>query len=67
MSTTSLTIIAAVLLVGLFFTLMTVRLLLLKKGEFRGTCASQSPFLQKEGEACSYCGKSAAEACPNQA
>lgn len=28
-----------------------------KDGKFSGTCASQSPFLNKEGEACSYCGK----------
>ena len=24
---------------------------------FAGTCASQSPFLNKDGENCSYCGK----------
>lgn len=28
-----------------------------KDGKFAGTCASQSPFLNKEGEACSFCGK----------
>lgn len=28
-----------------------------KNGEFAGTCASQSPFLNKEGEACGFCGK----------
>lgn len=28
-----------------------------KDGEFSGTCASQSPFLNNEGEACGYCGK----------
>lgn len=32
-----------------------------KDGEFAGTCASQSPFLNKDGETCSYCGKD-----PNQ-
>lgn len=32
-----------------------------KDGEFAGTCASQSPFLNKEGEACSFCGKLPAE------
>ena len=25
---------------------------------FAGTCASQSPFLNKDGESCSFCGKS---------
>jgi hypothetical protein len=42
---------------GLFFVLMSVRLLLVKNGEFRGTCASQSPWLNKEGVTCGYCGK----------
>ncbi|MFC5044488.1 membrane or secreted protein [Aquimarina hainanensis] len=28
-----------------------------KDGKFAGTCASQSPFLNKEGESCSLCGK----------
>lgn len=28
-----------------------------KGGKFAGTCASQSPFLNKEGEACGFCGK----------
>ena len=28
-----------------------------KDGKFGGTCASQSPFLNKEGQSCGYCGK----------
>lgn len=44
-------------LVGGFFVLMSVRLIFLKKGEFKGTCASQNPFLKKEGATCGYCGK----------
>ncbi|AEE19774.1 hypothetical protein JM84_2966 [Dokdonia sp. Hel_I_63] len=28
-----------------------------KDGKFAGTCASQSPFLNKSGEACGMCGK----------
>lgn len=28
-----------------------------KDGKFAGTCASQNPFLNKEGESCSMCGK----------
>ena len=51
--------------IALFFVLMSVRLLFLKNGEFRGTCASQSPWLVKEGTSCGYCGKtlSAGEVC----
>jgi hypothetical protein len=44
-------------ILALFFVLMGVRLLILKNGEFRGTCATQSPFLAKEGITCGYCGK----------
>lgn len=53
--------------IAVFFILMSVRLLLLKKGEFKGTCASQSPFLNKEGATCGYCGKNVGEgeACGN--
>jgi hypothetical protein len=42
---------------ALFFILMSVRLIFIKGGEFRGTCASQSPFLNKDGATCGYCGK----------
>lgn len=28
-----------------------------KDGEFAGTCASQSPFLNQDGESCGFCGK----------
>ncbi len=44
-------------LIIFFFILMSVRLLFIKGGEFKGTCASQSPFLREEGATCNYCGK----------
>ena len=52
---------------GAFFALMSVRLIFIKNGKFRGTCASQSPFLAKEGIVCGYCGKTLGqgEDCPN--
>ena len=43
--------------IALFFVCLSVRLIFLKDGEFKGTCASQSPFLNKEGATCGYCGK----------
>ncbi len=52
-------------LIGVFFILMSVRLLFVKNGEFKGTCASQSPFLNKEGEACGFCGREPGEKCAN--
>lgn len=30
-----------------------------KDGKFAGTCASQNPYLNKEGESCGFCGKTA--------
>ncbi len=51
------TVLLAIGILALFFILMSVRLLLVKGGEFKGTCASQSPFLNKQGGTCGYCGK----------
>ena len=63
------TLLLAVGIVALFFILMSVRLIFLKNGEFKGTCASQSPFLNKEGVTCGYCGKKVNEgdACAKEA
>lgn len=36
---------------------ITIKIWAKKDGEFAGTCASQSPFLNKEGESCGCCGK----------
>ena len=59
------TVLLGIGFVALFFVLMSVRLIFLKKGEFKGTCASQNPYLNKEGAACGFCGKtvSAGDAC----
>ena len=51
------TVILAIILVGIFFLLMSIRLIFVKGGKFRGTCASQSPFLHKEGVSCGACGR----------
>jgi len=61
------TILLGIGFVGIFFIFMSVRLIFLKNGEFKGTCASQNPYLNKEGEACGYCGKTVAagDACGN--
>ena len=36
---------------------IAIKLWAKKDGKFAGTCASQSPFLNKDGEACGMCGK----------
>lgn len=43
------------LLMGVFFSFLAIRIILKKEGEFSGTCASQNPFLHKEGVRCSLC------------
>ena len=45
---------------------IAIKILIKKNGKFSGTCASQNPFLNKEGETCGYCGKTAEEMCPNE-
>lgn len=47
-----------IVLLGLAFAGIAIKIWAKKDGEFAGTCASQSPFLNKEGESCSFCGKS---------
>ncbi len=59
------TVIFSVGIVLIFFAFLSIRLLLVKDGQFRGTCASQSPFLNPEGETCSYCGKNPSQ-CENK-
>lgn len=61
------TVLLGIGFVALFFILMSVRLIFLKKGEFKGTCASQNPYLNKDGAACGYCGKTVApgDSCAN--
>ena len=45
------------------FSAIGVKILLKNNGEFSGTCASQSPFLNKEGEPCGLCGAKPEEKC----
>lgn len=36
---------------------IAIKLWAKKEGKFSGTCASQNPFLNKDGESCGFCGK----------
>lgn len=53
-------------MLALAFAGIAVKILLKKNGEFAGTCASQSPFLNKEGENCSFCGATPEEKCKKE-
>jgi hypothetical protein len=57
--------IIAALLLGLGFAGIAVKIWAKKDGEFSGTCASNSPFLNDSGEPCSFCGASPEDKCQN--
>ncbi|MAR43879.1 MAG: membrane or secreted protein [Flavobacteriaceae bacterium] len=45
------------ILIALSFAGIAIKIILKKNGQFSGTCASQSPFLNNQNEPCSLCGK----------
>ena len=55
-----------ILLMGLAFAGIAVKIIFKKNGEFAGTCASQNPLLNKEGEACGFCGATPEEKCKKE-
>lgn len=55
-------IIITIVLLAIAVAGIAIKIWAKKDGKFAGTCASQSPFLNKEGEACSFCGKMPDEA-----
>ncbi|MCY4562638.1 MAG: membrane or secreted protein [Flavobacteriaceae bacterium] len=47
----------SLVLVGVSFAGIAIKIWTSKDGRFNGTCASQSPFLNKNGQSCQFCGK----------
>ncbi|MCX7550758.1 membrane or secreted protein [Xanthomarina sp. F2636L] len=45
------------ILLGISIAGIAIKLWAKKDGKFAGTCASQNPALNKEGESCGFCGK----------
>ncbi|MAW31557.1 MAG: membrane or secreted protein [Flavobacteriales bacterium] len=54
-----------IFMLGLSLIGIAIKILIKKNGKFSGTCASQNPFLNKEGEACGLCGALPEEKCKN--
>ena len=50
--------IVTILVLGLCVMGISIKIWAKKDGEFSGTCASQNPYLNQEGENCGFCGKS---------
>ena len=60
--------IITLILLSLAFAGIAIKIWAKKDGEFAGTCASQSPFLNKDNKPCGLCGKMPEEAeCQNPA
>ena len=53
-------------MISFVFAAIGIKILLKKNGEFTGTCASQNPLLNKEGESCGICGAKPEEKCKNE-
>ena len=56
----------SIIMLAFVFSAIGIKILLKNNGEFSGTCASQSPFLNKEGEACGLCGANPEEKCKKE-
>ncbi|MGY8954010.1 MAG: membrane or secreted protein [Flavobacteriales bacterium] len=59
-------ILLSILLMGLAFAGIAIKILLKKDGEFAGTCASNSPFLNEEGKPCGFCGALPVDKCQKE-
>ena len=58
--------IITVFMIAFVFGGIGIKILMKKNGKFSGTCASQSPFLNKDGESCGICGAKPEERCKNE-
>ena len=47
----------SIILLTIAFVGISVKIIFKKDGKFSGTCASNNPFLNKEGKPCGLCGK----------
>lgn len=60
------TLILTIILITLVFAGIGLRILLVKGGEFRGTCATNNPMLKNQVGECSVCGGTPGENCKQE-
>jgi len=53
-------------MIAIAFAGICIKILVKKNGKFSGTCASQNPLINKEGEPCGLCGAMPDEKCKNE-
>jgi len=56
-------ILLSIVLLGLAFAGIAVKIIFKKNGEFAGTCASNNPLLGDEGGSCGVCGAKPEDKC----
>jgi rRNA maturation endonuclease Nob1 len=59
-------VLLSIVLLGLGFAGIAIKLLVKKNGKFAGTCASNNPVLNEEGAPCSFCGAKPDEMCKKE-
>lgn len=59
-------VLISIVFLALAFAGIAIKILVKKDGKFAGTCASQSPVLNENGESCSICGARPEEKCKNE-
>jgi hypothetical protein len=60
------TFLFTLLVVGLCVIGLSLRILLVKGGEFRGTCATNNPMLRNKIGECEVCGRKPGEECQGE-
>jgi len=59
-------ILISIVMLGLAFAGIAIKILVKKNGQFAGTCSSNNPLLQNDSGSCSICGAQPAEQCGNK-
>lgn len=57
------TILISIFLLALAISGIAIKILVKKEGRFSGTCSSNNPLIQNEGESCGICGAKPEEKC----
>jgi len=59
-------IVVSIVLLALAFAGIAIKILVKKDGQFAGTCASNSPFLNEAGASCGVCGARPEDKCQKE-
>ena len=59
-------VLMSIVLLGLAFACIAIKILFKKNGQFAGTCSSNNPLLQEEGAVCGVCGAKPEEQCKSE-